>query len=79
MRDGVVRHADNQAHVPGFVHRPFGERSVAVVVAEAAATSSAHLVLVNLATLPEDERTVAAEASANVAAHARERALGETP
>lgn len=53
------------------------DATAAALMAEAAATSSAHLVLINLGTLPDDDRAVAAEATANVAARARERALGD--
>jgi formiminotetrahydrofolate cyclodeaminase len=53
------------------------DATAAALLAEAAATSSAHLVLVNLTMLPDDARAIEAEACANVAASARERALGE--
>jgi formiminotetrahydrofolate cyclodeaminase len=53
------------------------DATAAAVLAEAAAVSCAHLVRVNLATLPDDTRVLEAEASADVAALARARALGE--
>ena len=49
---------------------------VAACLAEAAARGAAHLVRVNLGTVPGDERVALAEGFADAAAGARDRALG---
>jgi formiminotetrahydrofolate cyclodeaminase len=53
------------------------DATTAAALAEAAARSAAHLVEINLASLPGDKRVAAAAAAADAAAAARERAVLE--
>jgi formiminotetrahydrofolate cyclodeaminase len=55
------------------------DATAAALLAEAASRTGARLVEINLATLPEDARRVAASAAAAAAAAARERSLAGAP